>query len=155
MTLLLATGDARCGSEVTVAKTQSCLTLGSGSPAEGQMLNKKLGGFPAPSQLLEPRDFGEFLDGFSVSVLCHLRSTSVLAFIFFFCFLGPHLQNVEVPRLGVESELQLLAYTTATATPHPSLVRDLCCSSQQCRILNWLNEARDRTRTLMDTMPGS
>ena len=31
-------------------------------------------------------------------------------------FLGPHLQHVEVPRLGVESELQLLAIATATAT---------------------------------------
>ena len=31
-------------------------------------------------------------------------------------FLGPHLQYTEVPRLGVESELQLPAYTTGTAT---------------------------------------
>ena len=29
---------------------------------------------------------------------------------------------MEVPRLGVESELELLAYTTATAIPDPSLV---------------------------------
>ena len=35
---------------------------------------------------------------------------------FFIFFLGPHLQDMEVPGLGVESELQLLAYTTATAT---------------------------------------
>ena len=33
----------------------------------------------------------------------------------FFCFLGPHLWHVEVPRLWVEWELQLPAYTTATA----------------------------------------
>ena len=33
----------------------------------------------------------------------------------FFFFLGPHLWYVEVPRLGVELELQLLAYTTTTA----------------------------------------
>ena len=31
-------------------------------------------------------------------------------------FLGPHLQHMEVPRLGVKLELQLPAYTTATAT---------------------------------------
>ena len=31
-----------------------------------------------------------------------------------FCFLGPHLWHMEVPRLGVEWELQLPAYTTAT-----------------------------------------
>ena len=36
----------------------------------------------------------------------------------FFAFSGPHLQHMEVPRLGVTSELQLLAsaITTATAT---------------------------------------
>ena len=33
---------------------------------------------------------------------------------FFFVFLGLHLQHVEVPRLGVQLELQLPAYTTAT-----------------------------------------
>ena len=36
-------------------------------------------------------------------------------FFFFFCFLGPHLWCMEVPRLGDELELQLLDYTTVTA----------------------------------------
>ena len=36
-------------------------------------------------------------------------------FIFFALLLGPHLRHMDVPRLGVISELQLLAYTTATA----------------------------------------
>ena len=36
---------------------------------------------------------------------------------FFFFFLGPYLLHMEVARLGVKSELQLPAYTTATATP--------------------------------------
>ena len=38
-------------------------------------------------------------------------------------FLGPHPRHmVEVPRLGVQLELQLPAYTTATApTPQPQL----------------------------------
>ena len=42
---------------------------------------------------------------------------------------------MEIPRLRVESELQLLTYTTATATqdPHP------------------LSELGDQTRILMDT----
>ena len=31
---------------------------------------------------------------------------------------------MEVPRLGVELELQPLAYTTATATPDPSCLGD-------------------------------
>ena len=42
--------------------------------------------------------------------------------LFFVCFLlGPHPQHMEVPRLGVESELQLPASTTATATPEGAL----------------------------------
>ena len=44
---------------------------------------------------------------------------------FFFFFLGPHLQHMEVPRLGVKSEIQLLAYTTATTTQDLSHVCDL------------------------------
>ena len=39
--------------------------------------------------------------------------------LFCFCFLGLHLRHMEVPRLGVESELQLVAYATATATTRP------------------------------------
>ena len=37
-------------------------------------------------------------------------------FFFFFLSLGPHLQPLEVPRLGVESELQLPVCATAIAT---------------------------------------
>ena len=33
------------------------------------------------------------------------------------CFLGLYLGHMEVPRLGVDSELQLPTYTTATGTP--------------------------------------
>ena len=69
---------------------------------------------------------------------------------FGFCFLGPHLWHMEVPRLGVESELQLLAYTTATATGDLNCVCNLYHGSQQCWILNPLIEARDRICTLMD-----
>ena len=54
--------------------------------------------------------------------------------IFFFFFLRLHLQHVEVPGLGVETELQLL-------TQQP----------QQCYILNPLSRARDRTLIVMDT----
>ena len=56
---------------------------------------------------------------------------------------------MEVPRLGVESKLQLLASTIATATPDPSRVCDLHHSSRQHWILNPLSEARDGTRNLM------
>ena len=57
-----------------------------------------------------------------------------LNFILFFDFLGPHLRYMEVPRLGVESELQLPAYTTATATRDPSCICNLYHSSRQCRM---------------------
>jgi len=40
-------------------------------------------------------------------------------FFFFPCFLGLHPRHMEVPRLGVKLELQLLAYTTATVTWDP------------------------------------
>ena len=55
-----------------------------------------------------------------------------------------------VPRLGVQSELQLLAYTTATATPDASCICNLHQSSQEHQILDPLSEARDRTCVLMD-----
>ena len=42
-------------------------------------------------------------------------------FFLSFVFLGPHLLHMEVPRLGVQSELQLMAYTTAIATSDPCL----------------------------------
>ena len=69
----------------------------------------------------------------------------------FFFFLGLYLQYMEVPRLGVKSELQLPAYATATATPDPSHICNLHHSLLQHRILNPLSEARDQTCILMDT----
>ena len=69
----------------------------------------------------------------------------IFSFFFFFFnsfFLWPHLQHVEVPRLGVESELHLLAYTTTTATPDLSHLWDLHHSSGQRQILNPLSKAR-------------
>ena len=38
-------------------------------------------------------------------------------FFFFFVFLGPHMQNMEVNRLGVELEQELPAYARATWNP--------------------------------------
>ena len=58
---------------------------------------------------------------------------------------------MEVPRLGVESELQLLAYITATATRDLTCICDPCHSLQQFQILSPLSEARDRTHILMMT----
>ena len=67
------------------------------------------------------------------------------------CFLRPHLQHMEVPRLGVELELQLPTYATTTAMWDPSHDCNLHHSSWQCQIPNPLSKARDRTHILMDT----
>ena len=53
-------------------------------------------------------------------------------FIFIFCFLGSHSRHMEVPRLGVQSELQLPAYPRATATPDLNHICDLHHNSQKC-----------------------
>ena len=58
---------------------------------------------------------------------------------------------MEVPKLGVESELQLPVYARATAMPDPSRTCDLHHRPGQHRILNPLSEARDRTGILLDT----
>ena len=49
---------------------------------------------------------------------------------------------MEVPRLGVELELQLQAYVTAIAIPDRSRICNVCCSLWQCGILNPLSEAK-------------
>jgi len=78
--------------------------------------------------------------------------------IYLFIYLLIHLcfapkWHMKVPRLGVESELQLPACATATATA----TWDLNClcklhhSSRQHQILNPLSKARYGTHILMDT----
>ena len=53
--------------------------------------------------------------------------TKVISFL---SFLGLYLRHMEVPSLGVQSELEPLAYTTATATWGPSCICDLHHSSR-------------------------
>ena len=49
-----------------------------------------------------------------------LNSLTLSPFFFLpFVFLGLHPRHMEVSRLGVQSELQLPAYPTATAMPDP------------------------------------
>ena len=55
---------------------------------------------------------------------------------------------MEVPSLGVKSELQVPAYTTTTVKPDPSCI--LHHSLEQCQMLNSLSKARDQTHILMD-----
>ena len=58
---------------------------------------------------------------------------------------------MEVPMMGVESELQLPAYATTTAMWDPGHICEIHHSSQQCWILNPLHEARYQTQVLVDT----
>ena len=81
----------------------------------------------------------------SVYIFAKLRQ---LPSFFCCCLLGPHPQHMEVPSLGVELELQLLAYTTATQDP--SIICNLHRSSWQHQILNPLSKARVWTYLLMD-----
>ena len=67
---------------------------------------------------------------------------SFLSASFLPSFLGPYLLRMEVPRLGVKLELQLPAYTTATAMPDPSRICNLHCSLWQHQILNPMSKAR-------------
>ena len=79
-----------------------------------------------------------------------ILSFSVRILFFFSSFSGPHPQHMEIPRLGVESELHLPACATATATLDPSHLCNLH-HIQQHWILNPLNEARDWIRVLVDS----
>ena len=83
------------------------------------------------------------------SNFCSLQSTFFFNF-YFFVFLGTHPWHMEVPRLGIESQLQMPVYTTVTATWDSSSIFDLYHSSWQRGILNPLSEARDWTCILMD-----
>ena len=73
-----------------------------------------------------------------------------LDFFFFFSYLGLHLWHMEIPRLGVELELQLSTYTRTTTMPDSICICELHHSSWQCWLLNPLSEARGQTRILMN-----
>ena len=94
---------------------------------------------------------GASAEAYSSLPKCHfgLFCSFLFVCLFVFCFLGPHAWHMEVPRLGVELELQLPAYPTGTAMPDTSCTCNLHHSSQQCRIHNPLREARYRTRNLI------
>ena len=59
-----------------------------------------------------------------------------------YIFLGLHLWHMEISKLGVERELQLLAYAIGKAMLDPSCICSLHCSLWQCQILTLLCEAR-------------
>ena len=84
-----------------------------------------------------------------------LKENFSFAFLFLpFFFLMAVPWHMEVPGLGVDSELHLPAYAT-TATLDPSHICDLHFSLLQCWILTPLSEARDQTCILSETTSGS
>ena len=70
--------------------------------------------------------------------------------------LGPNLWHMEVPRLGVKSELKLLRDLSCICI-WATAMRDLSCicdphhSSQQCQTLNPVGKGWHQTRILLDT----
>ena len=88
----------------------------------------------------------------------HKDPDYLLSFFFLFCFVLFFVflffllfRAVPEARLGVQLELQLPAYTTATATPYLSHICDLHHGSWKYWILNPLSEPRNQTQDLMDT----
>ena len=58
---------------------------------------------------------------------------------------------MEVPRLGIKSELQLLATATATATPDLSESATYTTAHSNARSFDPLSKARDGTQILIDS----
>ena len=86
-----------------------------------------------------------------LNLLCCKRT---LIYLFIYLpTLGLHPWHMEVPRLGVELELQLPDCATATATLDPSHIRSLCRNSWQRWILTPLSRARNQACFLTDTSP--
>ena len=71
-------------------------------------------------------------------------------FLIFLLFLEPYPWRMEVPGQGVELELQLPAYTTATATPNPGRIYNLHHGSWLCWILTLLSKAGIKPASSMD-----
>ena len=71
------------------------------------------------------------------STLAVSTGINKISFYFISVFLGLLPQDIEIPRLEVKLELQLLAYTTATA----SVTYTAACGNT--RSFNPMSEARD------------
>ena len=74
------------------------------------------------------RNQGGFIYIYNI-LLYFIYHINYYMYFYIFVFLGLQPQHMEVPRLGVKSELQLLACATAIAIPDPSRVCDLRHSS--------------------------
>ena len=139
-------------------KVRPCSSIGSWSEARCSKTDQRKGSLAKMINLQTTKDSSWWRISSQVSTISHNKApwTWVWTDIFLkwprcFFFLGPHLWHMQMPRLGVKSELQLPAYPTATATPDPGCICSLCRSSSQHWILNPLSKARDWTHILTDT----
>ena len=123
-----------CNRPITV-QTHTTQLLTSGSSAQLGRHRRHLKDFPKEC-------------GISASPLLLLL---LFFFVFLSFFLGLHPRHMKLPKLGVELELELPAYATATARPELSCICHLHHGSRQCQTLNSLSKARDQTRILVDT----
>ena len=75
-----------------------------------------------------------------------------VVFVCLFAFFGEkHLCHMKVPRIGVELELQLLAYPTPTAMLDPGQVCNLYTSAlSNARSFNSLSKTSNQTCIFMD-----
>ena len=81
---------------------------------------------------------------------CASRELHESSLLFFFFFLQPHLQHMDIPRPGFKLELQLPAIDIVIQDP--SCTCKLHHSLRQCQKLNPLIKAKDQTFILTDTM---
>ena len=86
----------------------------------GELVNSKLEGITLSYAIAEKAQLENVL----------LNTGLEHLYLFIFCFLGPHSQHMEFPRLEAKMELQLPAYTSATAMWDPSCIYELHHSSR-------------------------
>ena len=77
---------------------------------------------------------------------------SVSIKLLLFCFLGPHLQHMEVPSLGIESELLLQGYPTAPATQDVSFGTYTTAQGNARSITHWMRPGIELTSSCKRTL---
>ena len=73
-----------------------------------------------------------------IKCVCVCMCVFSCLWVFFFFFPGLHLRRMEVPRLGVEWKLQLLAYTRATATADRSHIYNYAVALGNASLTHWV-----------------
>ena len=98
----------------------------------------KAGRVQSPKHTKEEKSMLETNHGGQKNTLQMFRDEIFIFFFFFFFGVWSHPRYIEVPRLGIESELKLLAYAIATAMPDLSHISNLHPSSwKQWILTHW------------------